>query len=161
MVTNPTQWIDQLIKIGSDYICVHAEVMNGIAYRLINQVHNADLKFGVVLNPETKIDVITPYIDLVDKITIMTVDPGFAGEKFIDHTLEKIRELRVLRDINNFGYLIEMDGSSNKNTFEKIQKAGPDVYILGRSGLFGLNESIEASWYEMLEDFNRAKSQIL
>ena len=161
MVTNPTQWIDQLIKIGSDYICVHAEVMNGIAYRLINQVHNADLKFGVVLNPETKIDAITPYIDLVDKITIMTVDPGFAGEKFIDHTLEKIRELRVLRDINSFGYLIEMDGSSNKNTFEKIQKAGPDVYILGRSGLFGLNESIEASWYEMLEDFNRAKSQIL
>ena len=139
MVTNPTQWIDQLIKIGSDYICVHAEVMNGIAYRLINQVHNADLKFGVVLNPETKIDVITPYIDLVDKITIMTVDPGFAGEKFIDNTLEKIRELRVLRDINNFGYLIEMDGSSNKNTFEKIQKAGPDIYILGRSGLFGLN----------------------
>ncbi|MCA2499044.1 D-allulose 6-phosphate 3-epimerase [Staphylococcus xylosus] len=160
MVTNPTQWIDQLIKIGSDYICVHAEVMNGIAYRLINQVHNANLKFGVVLNPETKIDAITPYIDLVDKITIMTVDPGFAGEKFIDNTLEKIRELRVLRDINNFGYLIEMDGSSNKNTFEKIQKAGPDIYILGRSGLFGLNESIEESWYEMLEDFNKAKQQI-
>jgi len=161
MVTNPTQWIDQLIKIGSDYICVHAEVMNGIAYRLINQVHNANLKFGVVLNPETKIDVITPYIDLVDKITIMTVDPGFAGEKFIDNTLEKIRELRVLRNINNFGYLIEMDGSSNKNTFEKIQKAGPDIYILGRSGLFGLNESIEESWHEMLEVFNKAKSQIL
>ncbi|MGW7849744.1 D-allulose 6-phosphate 3-epimerase [Staphylococcus xylosus] len=160
MVTNPTQWIDQLIKIGSNYICVHAEVMNGIAYRLINQVHNANLKFGVVLNPETKIDAITPYIDLVDKITIMTVDPGFAGEKFIDNTLEKIRELRVLRDIKNFGYLIEMDGSSNKNTFEKIQKAGPDIYILGRSGLFGLNESIEESWYEMLEDFNKAKQQI-
>lgn len=159
MVTNPTQWIDQLIKIGSDYICVHAEVMNGIAYRLINQVHNADLKFGVVLNPETKIDAITPYIDLVDKITIMTVDPGFAGEKFIDNTLEKIRELRVLRDINNFRYLIEMDGSSNKNTFKKIQKAGPDIYILGRSGLFGLNESIEESWYEMLEDFNRTNQQ--
>ncbi|WP_426432859.1 D-allulose 6-phosphate 3-epimerase [Staphylococcus xylosus] len=159
MVTNPTQWLDQLIKIGSDYICVHAEVMNGIAYRLINQVHNAGLKFGVVLNPETKIDAITPYIDLVDKITIMTVDPGFAGEKFIDNTLEKIRELRVLRDINNFRYLIEMDGSSNKNTFEKIQKAGPDIYILGRSGLFGLNESIEESWYEMLEDFNRSNQQ--
>lgn len=161
MVTNPTQWIDQLIKIGSDYICIHAEVMNGIAFRLINQVHNANLKFGVVLNPETSIDAITPYIDLVDKITIMTVDPGFAGEKFIDNTLEKIQELRVLRDINNFGYLIEMDGSSNKNTFEKIQKAGPDIYILGRSGLFGLNESIEESWYEMFEDFNRAKQQIL
>lgn len=160
MVTNPTQWIDQLIKIRSEFICVHAEVMNGIAYRLINQVHNADLKFGVVLNPETKIDIIMPYIDLVDKITIMTVDPGFAGEKFIDNTLDKIRALRILRDKNNYNYLIEMDGSSNKNTFEKIQKAGPDIYILGRSGLFGLNENIEASWYEMLQDFNSAKQQI-
>lgn len=160
MVTHPTQWIDQLIKIRSEFICVHAEVMNGIAYRLINQVHNADLKFGVVLNPETKIDIIMPYIDLVDKITIMTVDPGFAGEKFIDNTLEKIRALRILRDNNNYNYLIEMDGSSNKNTFEKIQKAGPDIYILGRSGLFGLNENIETSWYEMLQDSNSAKQQI-
>lgn len=160
MVTHPTQWIDQLIKIKSEFICVHAEVMNGIAYRLINQVHNADLKFGVVLNPETKIDIIMPYIDLVDKITIMTVDPGFAGEKFIDNTLEKIRALRILRDNNNYNYLIEMDGSSNKNTFEKIQKAGPDIYILGRSGVFGLNENIETSWYEMLQNFNSAKQQI-
>ncbi|MBO1207088.1 MULTISPECIES: D-allulose 6-phosphate 3-epimerase [Staphylococcus] len=161
MVTNPSQWIDQLIEIGSEYICVHAEVMNGIAYRLINKVHDAGLKFGVVLNPETKIDVITPYISLVDKITIMTVDPGFAGEKFIDSTLDKIRHLRDLRYTNNFNYLIEMDGSSNKKTFDKIQKVAPDIYILGRSGLFGLNENIEEAWNEMLEDFNNTKQQTL
>lgn len=160
MVTNPTQWIDQLIEIGSEYICVHAEVMNGVAYRLINKVHGAGLKFGVVLNPETKIDAITPYIDSVDKITIMTVDPGFAGEKFIDSTLDKIRHLRDLRYTNNFNYLIEMDGSSNKDTFYKIQKADPDIYILGRSGLFGLDEDIEKAWDTMLQDFNDTKQQI-
>ncbi|MBF7019774.1 ribulose-phosphate 3-epimerase [Staphylococcus sp. 18_1_E_LY] len=160
MVTNPTQWVDQLIEIGSEYICIHAEVMNGIAYRLINKVHDAGLKFGVVLNPETKIDVITPYIDLVDKITIMTVDPGFAGEKFIDSTLDKIRHLRDLRYTNNFNYLIEMDGSSNKDTFYKIQKANPDIYILGRSGLFGLDENIEKAWNTMLQDFNDTKQHI-
>lgn len=160
MVTNPTQWVDQLIEIGSDYICVHAEVMNGIAYRLINKVHDAGLKFGVVLNPETKIDIFTPYIDLVDKITIMTVDPGFAGEKFIDSTLDKIRHLRDLRYTNNFNYLIEMDGSSNKDTFDKIQKADPDIYILGRSGLFGLDENIEKAWHTMLQDFNDTKQRI-
>lgn len=160
MVTNPTQWVDQLIEIGSDYICVHAEVMNGIAYRLINKVHDAGLKFGVVLNPETKIDILTPYIDLVDKITIMTVDPGFAGEKFIDSTLDKIRHLRDLRYTNNFNYLIEMDGSSNKDTFDKIQKADPDIYILGRSGLFGLDENIEKAWHTMLQDFNDTKQRI-
>ncbi|MEM5418668.1 D-allulose 6-phosphate 3-epimerase [Staphylococcus gallinarum] len=160
MVTNPSQWIEQLIKIKSEYICIHAEVMNGIAFRLINQVHDANLKFGVVLNPETSINVIKPYIDLVDKITIMTVDPGFAGEKFIDSTLDKIRDLRNLRNTNNFDYLIEMDGSSNKNTFEKIQKVSPDIYILGRSGLFGLDENIENAWYKMLENFSSTKQRI-
>ena len=159
MVTNPSQWIEQLIKIKSEYICIHAEVMNGIAFRLINQVHDANLKFGVVLNPETSINVIKPYIDLVDKITIMTVDPGFAGEKFIDSTLDKIRDLRNLRNTNNFDYLIEMDGSSNKNTFEKIQKVSPDIYILGRSGLFGLDENIENAWYKMLENFSSTKQK--
>lgn len=160
MVTNPAHWVDQLIGIRSDYICVHAEVINGMAYRLINKVHDAGLKFGVVLNPETKIDVIMPYIDLVDKITIMTVDPGFAGEKFIDSTLDKIRHLRDLRYTNNFNYLIEMDGSSNKDTFYKIQKADPDIYILGRSGLFGLDENIEKAWNTMLQDFNNTKQRI-
>ncbi|MBF7025426.1 D-allulose 6-phosphate 3-epimerase [Staphylococcus kloosii] len=160
MVTNPAQWVDQLIEIGSEYICIHAEVMNGIAYRLINKIHDAGLKFGVVLNPETKIDIITPYINLVDKITIMTVDPGFAGEKFIDSTLDKIRHLRDLRYTNNFNYLIEMDGSSNKDTFYKIQKADPDIYILGRSGLFGLDENIEKAWNTMLQDFNNTKQRI-
>jgi D-allulose-6-phosphate 3-epimerase len=160
MVTNPAHWVDQLIGIRSDYICVHAEVINGMAYRLINKVHDAGLKFGVVLNPETKIDVIMPYIDFVDKITIMTVDPGFAGEKFIDSTLDKIRHLRDLRYTNNFNYLIEMDGSSNKDTFYKIQKADPDIYILGRSGLFGLDENIEKAWNTMLQDFNNTKQRI-
>lgn len=161
MVTNPSYWVDQLIKIGSEYICVHAEVMNGIAYRLINKVKDAGLKFGVVLNPETKIEEIYPYIDMVDKITIMTVDPGFAGERFIDSTLIKIKELKVLREENFYDYQIEMDGSSNRKTFEKIQKVDPDIYIVGRSGLFGLNEDIECAWNQMIKDFNEAKQQTL
>ncbi|OIS61467.1 D-allulose 6-phosphate 3-epimerase [Staphylococcus equorum] len=161
MVTNPSYWVDQLIKIGSEYICVHAEVMNGIAYRLINKVQDAGLKFGVVLNPETKIEEIYPYIDMVDKITIMTVDPGFAGERFIDSTLIKIKELKVLREEKFYDYQIEMDGSSNRKTFEKIQKVNPDIYIVGRSGLFGLNEDIECAWNQMIKDFNEAKQQTL
>lgn len=161
MVTNPSYWVDQLIKIGSEYICVHAEVMNGIAYRLINKVQDAGLKFGVVLNPETKIEEIYPYIDMVDKITIMTVDPGFAGERFIDSTLIKIKELKVLREENFYDYQIEMDGSSNRKTFEKIQKVNPDIYIVGRSGLFGLNENIECAWNQMIKDFNEAKQRTL
>lgn len=160
MVTNPSFWVDELLKIETDYICVHAEVINGIAYRIINKIHEHNKKVGVVLNPETPIDVIKPYIQYLDKVTIMTVDPGFAGEKFIDETLEKIVELRKIRDKNQYKYLIEMDGSSNKKTLKKIQKANPDIYILGRSGLFGLDESISKAWEKMLRDFNQALTEV-
>lgn len=96
MVTEPSFWVDQLLKVDTDYICIHAEVVNGVAYRLIHKIHDQGKKVGIVLNPETPIEVIKPYIQYLDKITIMTVDPGFAGEKFIDETLDKIVELRKL-----------------------------------------------------------------
>lgn len=146
MVTNPTFWTYKMIELKCDYICVHAEVLNGIAFRIIDDIHKAGLKVGVVLNPETPITTIFPYIDLVDKITIMTVDPGFAGQRFLESTLNKISELRLLRQQKQFQYLIEMDGSSSRKTFKKIDQAGPDIYVIGRSGLFGLDDDIKRAW---------------
>ncbi|MEB5759235.1 D-allulose 6-phosphate 3-epimerase [Mammaliicoccus sciuri] len=160
MVTEPSFWVDELLKVDTDYICIHAEVVNGVAYRLIHKIHDQGKKVGIVLNPETPIEMIKPYIQYLDKITIMTVDPGFAGEKFIDETLDKIVELRKLRDEHQYKYLIEMDGSSNKKTFSKIQKANPDIYILGRSGLFGLDERIDEAWHKMKADFNDALTEV-
>ncbi len=153
MVTDPAFWVQELIDIKTEYICIHAEVLDGLAFRLIDQIHDAGLKAGVVLNPETSIEAIYSYIHLVDKVTIMTVDPGFAGQRFIDETLNKIVDLRELREEYNYNYLIEMDGSSNRKTFKKIHEANPDIYIVGRSGLFGLKADIEKSWNEMVTDF--------
>lgn len=153
MVTDPSFWVQQLIDIKSEWICIHAEVLDGLAFRLIDDIHAAGLKAGVVLNPETPIDVILPYIDLLDKVTVMTVDPGFAGQRFIDNTLDKIVELRKIREVENYSYVIEMDGSSNRKSFKKIDKANPDIYIVGRSGLFGLDDNIETSWNIMEKDY--------
>lgn len=153
MVTQPSFWVQQLIDIKCEWICIHAEVLDGLAFRLIDQIHEAGLKAGIVLNPETPVGTIYPYIPLLDKVTIMTVDPGFAGQKFIDGTLEKIVQLRELRETNDYKYLIEMDGSSNRKSFAKIDEAGPDIYIVGRSGLFGLTENIETSWQTMMTDY--------
>jgi len=153
MVTQPSFWVQQLIDIKCEWICIHAEVLDGLAFRLIDQIHEAGLKAGIVLNPETPVETIYPYIPLLDKVTIMTVDPGFAGQKFIDGTLEKIVQLRELRETNDYKYLIEMDGSSNRKSFAKIDEAGPDIYIVGRSGLFGLTENIETSWQTMMTDY--------
>ncbi len=160
MVTNPSFWVDQLINQKCEWICVHAEVINGIAFRLFDQIHNAGLKTGVVLNPETPIESIFPYIEQVDKITIMTVDPGFAGQRFIESSLDKIVQLKQLRNEKKYNYVIEMDGSSNRKSFKAIDAAGPDIYIVGRSGLFGLADKIDDAWNIMKKDYEETTGKI-
>ncbi len=161
MVTDPSFWVQQLIDIKCEWICMHAEVLDGLAFRLIDQIHAAGLKAGIVLNPETPIATILPYIDLVDKVTIMTVDPGFAGQRFIESSLDKIVALKEVRRQNNYHYVIEMDGSSNRKSFKRIDEAGPDIYIVGRSGLFGLNEDIEKAWSIMVRDYEEATGKVV
>lgn len=156
MVTDPSFWVQQLIELNCEWICMHAEVLDGIAFRLIDQIHDAGLKAGIVLNPETPISVMEPYIDLLDKVTIMTVDPGFAGQRFIAGTLDKIKALRKMREEKGYSYVIEMDGSSNRKTFKQIDEANPDIYIVGRSGLFGLAEDISEAWNIMENDYETA-----
>jgi D-allulose-6-phosphate 3-epimerase len=153
MVMDQSFWVNQLIEMKCEWICMHVELLDGLAFRLIDQIHDAGLKAGIVLNPETPIETIFPYIELVDKITIMTVDPGFAGQRFISSTLDKIVALRKLREEKGYNYVIEMDGSSNRKSFKEIDAADPDIYIVGRSGLFGLDESIEKAWNIMKTDY--------
>ena len=161
MVTEPSFWVQQLVDIKCEWICMHAEVLDGVAFRLIDQIHDAGLKAGVVLNPETKIEIMDPYLDLLDKVTIMTVDPGFVGQRFIAGALDKIVRLRELREKHGYHYVIEMDGSSNRKSFSMIDLAGPDIYIVGRSGLFGLDEDIEKAWEIMVRDYEETTGKTL
>lgn len=161
MVTEPAFWVQQLIDINCEWICMHAEVLDGLAFRLIDQIHDAGLKAGIVLNPETPVSVILPYIDLLDKVTIMTVDPGFAGQRFIEGALDKIVELRELREEYDYHYVIEMDGSSNRKSFKRIDEANPDIYIVGRSGLFGLDDDIGKAWSIMVADYQEMTGKVL
>lgn len=153
MVMDAPFWVERLIEVKCDYTCFPSEVANGVAFSIIDKIHAAGLKAGAVLNPETSIDVIKPYIDLLDKITIMTIDPGFAGQRFLESTLDKIVELRALREEMGYNYEIEMDGSTNKAHWKMISDANPDVYVIGRSGLFGLTDNIESSWNQMVSEY--------
>lgn len=156
MVTDATFWVKELIEINCETICMPAEVINGVAFRLINEIHQAGLKVGVVLNPETSVDVIAPYSDQLDKVTVMTVDPGFAGQPFLKGCLDKITKLRELRRKKNLTYEIEMDGSTNLQHWKMISEANPDIYIVGHSGLFGLQDNIEDGWKQMVEEYEKA-----
>lgn len=159
MVTNPDDFIEPLAKAGAGYICPHAETINSDAFRIINKIRSLGCKVGVVLNPATPVSYIQYYIHLVDKITVMSVDPGFAGQPFIREMLGKIRELKELKEKNGYSYLIEVDGSCNVNTFKDLSEAGVEVFIVGSSGLFNLDADLVTAWDKMIEDFNRAVEQ--
>ncbi|MDF7665759.1 D-allulose 6-phosphate 3-epimerase [Bifidobacterium sp. ESL0745] len=156
MVTDAEFWVDQLIAIKCERINMPSEVINGKAFSLIKKIHDAGLKAGVVLNPETPISAIMSYIDQLDSVMIMTIDPGFAGQPFLKSTLDKIVELRHLREEKGYSYEIEMDGSTNLKHWKMISDAAPDIYVIGRSGLFGLTDNIENSWNQMVSEYEQS-----
>ncbi|MEE8736835.1 D-allulose 6-phosphate 3-epimerase [Bifidobacterium subtile] len=156
MVTDAPFWVSRLIEVRCDAICFPSEAANGVAFSMIDDIHAAGLQAGAVLNPETSIETVLPYIDLLDKITIMTIDPGFAGQRFLEGTLDKIVRLRQLREEHGYGYAIEMDGSTNLKHWKMISDAGPDIYGIGRSGLFGLTNNIEDSWNQMTREYEQS-----
>lgn len=155
MVEYPIDYIEELARVGATYISPHVEVLDGIAFRVIKKIKDLGCKVGIVLNPETSIDVIKYYIHLVDKITIMTVDPGFAGQPFIPEMLEKIKELKNIKDKNGYNYIIEIDGSCNEKTFKKLVDSGAEVLIVGSSGLFNLDSDLCKAWDKMIEIYKR------
>lgn len=153
MVTNPGDYVDVLAEAGAGYICPHAETINSDAFRIINKIRAAGCKVGVVLNPATPLSYIQHYIEQVDKITIMTVDPGFAGQPFIRGMLEKIKEAKRLKEEKGYQYIIEVDGSCNVRTFKELYEAGTECFIVGTSGLFNLDESLVTAWDKMIDNF--------
>lgn len=155
MTEYPDDYIEELAKAGATYICPHAETINKDAFRIINKIKKAGAKVGIVLNPATPLDYIRHYIHLIDKLTIMTVDPGFAGQSFIPEMLDKIREAKEYKQQYGLNFLLEVDGSVNEKTFKKLHEAGAEVYIVGSSGLFNLDSDLNLAYDKMEEIFAR------
>ncbi len=157
MVEEPSDFIDAVAKAGADYICPHAETINRDAFRIINQIRSHGKKVGVVLNPATPVEYIRHYIHHLDKITVMTVDPGYAGQPFIPEMLDKVNELKTLKAEQGYKYLIEIDGSCNTKTFHDLLGAGAEVMIVGTSGLFSLDDDLTVAWDKMTANIQQAQ----
>lgn len=160
MVEEPTDFIEVIAKAGADYICPHAETINRDAFRVINQIRSLGKKVGVVLNPATPVSCIQHYLHLLDKITVMTVDPGYAGQPFISEMVRKIEELRDLKARHGYPWLIEIDGSCNQRTYSTLLEAGAEVLIVGTSGLFNLHADLETAWDLMTDNIEQAKGAL-
>jgi len=149
MVNHPEDIIPMCIEAGADIISFHPETANNKIFRLLTQIKDAGRRCGVVLNPATPAETIREYAHLLDKVTVMSVDPGFAGQTFIPQTLNKIRQLIAMREEHGYHYLTEIDGSCNARTFKQIAASGVDVFIVGTSGLFNLDDDVALAWQKM------------
>lgn len=155
MVNHPEDIIPLCIDAGADIISFHPETANNKIFRLLNQIKDAGRRCGVVLNPATPVDTIKEYAQLLDKVTVMSVDPGYAGQKFIPESLTKIQRLIALRETQGYHYLTEIDGSCNEKTFKVISQSGVDVFIVGTSGLFSLASNVSDAWDKMMDIYQR------
>jgi ribulose-phosphate 3-epimerase len=153
MVTNPQDQIPIFIKAGSDLINFHFEAAPH-GDRLVNQIKEAGILAGVTINPATSVESIKHYLPIVDLILIMSVNPGFGGQKFIPYTLDKVRQLDELRKKNGYKFVIEIDGGVGAANVEEVLKAGVDVVVSG-SSFFDADFEAKKKLVKMIHDFKR------
>ena len=130
MITNPEQYIEIFAKAGADVIIVHQEVCPHL-HRVIQHIKNAGKRAAVALTPSTPVFMLEDMLSLLDMVLIMTVNPGFGGQKFIPYTLEKVRHARRLIEERNYACVIEVDGGIDAGTLPQAVKAGAEVLVAG------------------------------
>lgn len=130
MIEKPDDYIEAFAKAGADYITVHVEACTHL-HRTIQLIKSFGVKAGVVLNPATPVSWIQPIIEDIDMVLLMTVNPGFGGQKFIESVLPKISEVKALADMYNPELEIEMDGGVNEETAKLCIERGATVLVAG------------------------------
>lgn len=132
MIVKPEKYVEEFINYGADLVSVHYEACTHL-HRTINLIQDKGAKAGVVLNPSTPVWVLEDIITEVDLVLLMSVNPGFGGQKFIENTYKKIRETKELILENNSTALIEIDGGVNTENAPKLFEAGADVLVAGNA----------------------------
>lgn len=141
MIENPDRYIPEFVKAGADWISVHIE-NNPHIHRTLSLIRDLGAKAGVVLNPGTPLSAIEETLHHADYVLLMSVNPGFSGQRFIERSLERLSLLKEMRDRINPDCLIEVDGGIKESNVVDVVRAGADVVVVG-SGIFSA-ENIEA-----------------
>ncbi|CAI8374889.1 MAG: Ribulose-phosphate 3-epimerase [Flavobacteriales bacterium UBA4585] len=130
MIVQPERYIQTFKDCGADILTVHAEACTHL-HRTIQEIHNAGMKAGVALNPHTPVSVLEDIIQDLDEVLLMSVNPGFGGQKFIENTIKKTAQARELIDRTGSKALIEIDGGVNLETGARLLAAGADALVAG------------------------------
>ncbi len=130
MIVHPERYIEQTAKLGAMMMNVHYEACTHL-HRTIQEIHDAGMKAGVTLNPSTPVAMLEDIINDVDMVLLMSVNPGFGGQKFIENTLYRVKQLREMVERKGANVLIEVDGGVQQETAPKLVEAGSDVLVSG------------------------------
>ncbi|EGK01908.1 MULTISPECIES: ribulose-phosphate 3-epimerase [Dysgonomonas] len=132
MIVNPDKYISQVKEAGAYMMNVHYEACTHL-HRTVSGIHEAGMKAGVTLNPHTPVSLLEDILQDVDMVLLMTVNPGFGGQKFIEHSLSKVSRLKDMILKRNLQTLIEVDGGVNLQTGKQLVDAGADVLVAGNA----------------------------
>lgn len=145
MIVHPEKWVGLIAETGSMMMNVHYEVCQHL-HRVVQQIHQAGMKAAVTLNPATPVGVLEDIICDLDMVLLMSVNPGFGGQKFIENTYAKVGRLRRLISDSGSHALIEIDGGVNETTAPKLVKSGVDVLVAGSYVFKAENPRQRISW---------------
>lgn len=138
MIVEPDKWISRVRDLGAEIMNVHQEACTHL-HSVVQRIHGAGMKAGVTLNPATPVCMLTDIIGDVDLVLLMSVNPGFGGQPFIPHTLDKVAQLRELIDKSGSKAIIEVDGGVNAQTGPQLAARGADMLVAG-SYVFGADD---------------------
>ncbi|SDZ36516.1 MULTISPECIES: ribulose-phosphate 3-epimerase [Rhodonellum] len=141
MIVNPDQYLEAFHKAGAEIISVHYEACDHL-HRTLQAIRNLGCKTGVALNPHTSVSLLEDVIQDIDLVCLMSVNPGFGGQKFIENTYSKVRQLKALIERKGTSTMIEIDGGVNENNAPLLIAAGADVLVAGNF-VFSSNDPIE------------------
>lgn len=134
MIENPGSKVDWFIDAGADIVYIHPESERYVV-KTLTHIRERGKKAGIAVNPDTSVDTISEMLHCCDYVMVMTVNPGFAGQKYIEFCTEKVKRLAALKE--KFGYKLMIDGSCSPERIEELSRAGADGFVLGTSALFG------------------------
>lgn len=149
MIERPEQYFESFIEKGADAITFHTECFEDASegIRAVKQLKKLGVQAGITLKPGTPIDAIVPYLKHVDLVLVMSVEPGFGGQKFMPEMLERISKISEFRTVNGYEYLISVDGGINDETGLRCREAGADILV---AGSYVFNDDIEKAVASLL-----------
>lgn len=145
MIEEPIRYIDEFVKAGADIITIHLEACSDVKATL-DRIHQSGVKAGITIKPATPAESLIPYLEQVEMILLMSVEPGFGGQKYIEGSTDKIRRVREMLKERGLNIDLEVDGGINPDNVETVLEAGANVIVAG-SAVFGAETAKKAALF--------------